>query len=284
MAKLISQITPLLITFNEEPNIGRVLSKLSWASQILVIDSGSTDATLEIFAASPRIRVIHRKFDSFAQQCNFGLQQIETPWVLSMDADYELSDPLVSELKALEEEPSVSGYRARFVYRIHGRRVRGSLYPPRTILYRTTAGRYVDEGHGHRLRIEGEVKPFNAPVYHDDRKPLSRWIASQRRYAEMEADMLMSAGPASLSAVDRIRKMAWPAPLIMLFYVLIVKGSLLSGWAGWYYALQRSFAEVMIALELIDRRFSGRQLTLGNKNTVYRQAQKTDESVNGASN
>ena len=64
-------VTPLLITFNEIQNIGRMLAKLDWARRIVVIDSGSTDGTLGILAKDPRIEVVHRPFDSFAEQCNF---------------------------------------------------------------------------------------------------------------------------------------------------------------------------------------------------------------------
>ena len=81
MANLLSQVTPLILTFNEEANISRTLAGLSWAQRILVIDSGSTDRTLELLAAVPQVEVIHRPFDSFAEQCNFGLSLIHTPWI-----------------------------------------------------------------------------------------------------------------------------------------------------------------------------------------------------------
>ena len=97
-----SDITPLLITFNEIANIERTLARLGWAKRIVVIDSGSTDGTLDVLAKDPRIDVVHRPFDSFGEQCNFGLSHIRTGWVLSMDADYELSDALVAELGRLQ--------------------------------------------------------------------------------------------------------------------------------------------------------------------------------------
>ena len=57
-----------------------------------------------------------------------------------------------------------------------------------------------------------------------------------------------------LSQTDRIRLRAWPAPILVLLYVLLVKGCILDGWPGWFYALQRMLAEIMIALEIIDRK------------------------------
>lgn len=249
-------VTPLLITFNEIQNIERTLARLDWAGRIVVIDSGSTDGTLEILAKDSRIEVVHRPFDSFAEQCNFGLTHIRTDWVLSLDADYELSEDFVSELAGLAPTPEDSGYKAAFVYRIHGHALRGTLYPPRTVLYRVGRARYENEGHGHRIRLQGRVSNLEGVIYHDDRKPLSRWLASQLKYAAREAAHLLETPPERMGRVDRIRLMGWPAPILVLGYVLFAKGAILDGKAGWFYAFQRLLAEVLLALELLDRRLS----------------------------
>lgn len=251
---LITKITPMLITFNEEANLGRVLAQLEWAQRILIIDSGSTDDTLKIAAEHPKVEVVYRLFDSLAAQCNFGLTQVRSEWVLSMDSDYELSNQLVEELHRLEETPHVAGYVASFVYRIYGRPLRASLYPPRVVLYRVAEGQYRNEGHGHRLKIEGDVLALRSAIFHDDRKPLSRWLRSQLCYAEKEARYLLTAPKKALGRADRIRKIGWPAPLAVFLYVLLGKRALLDGWAGWYYAFQRLLAEVLVALELADQR------------------------------
>lgn len=253
----IDDITPLLITHDEIRNIERTLGRLGWARRIVVIDSGSTDGTLQVLARTPGVEVHHRAFDSFAEQCNFGLALVKSQWVLSMDADYELSDALVPELRAIQPAAGLAGFRARFVYRIHGRPLRGSLYPPRTVLYRVAGARYENEGHGHRIRIDGEVADLKAPIFHDDRKPLARWLRSQLGYAAREAAHLLAAPRASLSRADRIRLMGWPAPMLVFVYVLVAKGALLDGPAGWFYAFQRLLAEVLLALELLDRRLAG---------------------------
>ena len=202
---MLDDITPLVITYNEAPNIARTLDRLVWARRIVVIDSGSTDETMEIVRSYPQAEVIHRPFDDFASQCNFGITQVATAWVLSLDADYELSDALVTELRNLHPVASIAGYRARFIYRIYGRPLRGTLYPPRTVLYRKHRALYRNEGHGHRVVITGEIAPLSAVIFHDDRKPLARWIASQQRYARQEAEHLLASDPKALGRTDRIR-------------------------------------------------------------------------------
>jgi glycosyltransferase involved in cell wall biosynthesis len=248
------QITPLIISYNEAPNISRTVGKLLWAERIVVIDSGSTDGTVEILQSYPQVEVIYHRFVDFASQCNYGLAQVTSPWVLSLDADYELSDELVRELALLAPAASAAGYRARFVYRVYGRPLRGSLYPPRTILYRKDKARYRQEGHSHHVVLDGDVLPLDGVIYHDDRKPLARWLSSQQRYAREEVEYLLTRRPAALRRADRIRLMGWPAPIGVLFYTLLVEGCLFDGWPGWYYVLQRTTAEMLIALEIIARR------------------------------
>lgn len=253
---LAAQTGVLILTYNEEPNIARTLAKLAWAKRILIVDSGSTDATLAIARQYPQVEIVSRPFDDFAGQCNFGLSCIGTDWVLSLDADYELSDALVAELMTLEPDPAIGGYRAPFIYRIDGTALRGTLYPARTVLYRKEGARYRNEGHGHRVGIAGDTRQLESPIYHDDRKPLARWFASQQSYARIEAAHLMSADKAELRLADRIRLLTFPAPFAAFLYALFVKRALLDGRAGLFYAFQRMLAETMIALEIIGLRLS----------------------------
>lgn len=255
---LLNAITPLILTYDEAPNIGRTLERLRWAPRVVVLDSFSDDATLAICCEFENVTVYQREFDSFADQCNFGLSLVRTEWVLSLDADYELTEEAVSNMRALVAGLDISGFRMAFVYRIFGRPLRGTLYPPRVVLYRRDRAHYENEGHGHRVVIDGPVQDLPGIIYHDDRKPLVRWFASQAKYAQMEAEHLLAADQKSLGFADRIRLMALPAPLLAGFYVLFVKGCIRNGWAGWYYALQRVLAEMLLALELIDRRLRGR--------------------------
>jgi glycosyltransferase involved in cell wall biosynthesis len=251
---MIENITPVVITHNEAANIARTLERLVWARRIVVVDSGSTDETLAMVRYYSQTELFYRPFDDFASQCNFAIGQVDTTWVLSLVADYELSDELIMELQALRPDSETSGYQAQFVYRIYGHALRGTLYPPRTVLFRKAKASYGNEGHGHKVIVVGRVVPLSGVIFHDDRKPVARWFASQQRYARQEAKHLLASDRNSFSRADRIRFAAWPAPLAVFIYTLLVKGCLLDGWPGWYYALQRLLAEILIALEIIDQR------------------------------
>lgn len=249
-------ITPLILTFNESPNIARTLNKLKWASRIVIVDSFSMDDTLAIIAKYPQAEVYQHHFTSFAEQCNFGLERIKTEWVLSLDADYVLDDTLVENILSLQLNPQqTAAYSVRFRYAIFGKPVRGNLYPPRKVLYAKNNAHYVNDGHGHTVVIDGDVKTLNGFIHHDDRKPFSHWLFSQDRYLKQEADKLLSTPLSKLGMNDKIRRLIIPAPFAVLFYCLILKGGVLDGWQGFYYAFQRALAEILLSLRLIEARF-----------------------------
>ncbi|MCP9837699.1 glycosyltransferase family 2 protein [Cyanobium sp. N.Huapi 1H5] len=252
-------LTALILTHNEEANIGRTLDHLGWLDSILVIDSGSSDATLAILAGHPSVRVLHRPFDSFADQCNFGLDQIGSPWVLSLDADYLIPPPLAAEIQAVIRDPAataMAGYAIPFRYCIGGRPLRSGMLPPRTSLYRRGLGRYRNDGHGHRIVLTGPVGRLRQPIFHDDRKPLQRWLASQGSYLAIEAAKLRATPWRQLSLADRLRKHTPLAPYAALLFCLVWKGGMLEGWRGWAYAQQRMYAELLLHLMLLEDRCS----------------------------
>ncbi|MFN7564015.1 MAG: glycosyltransferase family 2 protein [Prosthecobacter sp.] len=247
-------ITPLVLTFNEEPNLRRCLGRLTWAKEVVVVDSGSKDATLDIAAEFPNVRVIVRPFDDHTTQWNFGLDCTNSNWVLTLDCDYVLSEGFEQELAALPAEPVCDAFFASFRYLIHGKALRGCLYPMRAVFFRKDRCRYIPDGHTQLLKISGPVLNLRSLINHDDRKPLSRWFASQAKYAALEAQKLLAAPRASLRIQDRLRLTGWAAIPASLVYTLLVKRVILDGWRGWYYSLQRILAEIMLTLEILERR------------------------------
>jgi len=178
--------------------------------------------------------------------------------VLAMDADYVLSDAFVDELRALSPPSQVSGYRARFRYCIDGVPLRCGAYPPVTVLFRREGARYEQDGHTQRIHVRGTIADLGATIDHDDRKPLSRWLDSQKAYARLEADHLLGTKPTRLGLADRLRRVGWIAPPLMFLYSYVWKAGFLDGAAGFHYSLQRAYAELLLALELGDRRLHQR--------------------------
>lgn len=256
---MLEKITPLILTFNEAPNINRTLQRLTWAQTIVVVDSYSTDETIEILQSYPQVQIIQREFDSFAHQCNYGLANIKSEWALSLDADYVLSEELIDEIKALPQEVPVDSYIIRFKYCVFSKPLRGTLYPPRKALYQKAKAVYKEDGHAHRVEVDGSTGLLSSYIYHDDRKPLSRWFQAENKYVVIEARKLLKTHPTQLSFADRIRRQKVLAPFIILIYCLVFKGGILDGWIGWYYAFQRTLAEILLSIYLMQSELLAKQ-------------------------
>lgn len=254
-------IAVLILTHNEEANIGRTLDALRSFAEVIVLDSHSTDRTIEIASGYPNVRVAQNVFSGHAAQWTFGLTRcgLVKTWVLALDADYVLPASLVEEIRAIRKDASCVGYRAAFRYLVHGRPLSASLYPPVVVLFRRELGAYRQEGHTQRLVIEGTIGTLAARIEHDDRKPLARWFESQLRYAKLEAERVTTEPSDRLRRVDRLRRLVWVMPPAALVYTLFAKGCIFDGRRGWLYAMQRTLAEILIAIEVLDRKLqSGR--------------------------
>lgn len=251
----LADITPLILTYNEEENIDRTLSSLVWANQILIIDSYSNDKTLEIAQAYPQVKIIQRQFDTHTQQWNYGVENVLTDWVLSLDSDYFISHDLLYEIKSLKLTNDINGYFIPFKYCVFKKPLRGTILPPRQALFNRQYARYIDDGHTQLLKNRGVSSSLKNYIYHDDRKPLSRWLWAQDRYLVIEAKKLTETPWSELSWGDRIRTFKILAPFIIVFYCLILKGGVLDGWRGWYYAFQRMLAEILLSLRLIEAEY-----------------------------
>jgi len=271
----LSSVTPLILAYNEESNIERTLSRLTWASRVVVVDSHSEDDTVKIAESFRNVDLVQRGFDNHKNQWNYGLDQVEAEWVLSLDADYQVTPAFVEELEGLEPPSNLVGYKASFTYCVFGRPLRGSLYPSRVVLFRAGRARYVQDGHTQRLSTEGHIEALGTTLYHDDRKPIDQWLSSQKHYAKLEAKKLEAEEKPGFS--DRLRQTRILGPLLVPFYCLFRHRLILDGWAGWYYTLQRTYAEILLSLELL-----GRDLRGDAPNLISLEGESLDESPSGA--
>jgi len=135
---------------------------------------------------------------------------------------YILTDELIDEIKALSVDSDIDSYSVRFKYCVFGKPLRGTLLPPRKVLYKKEKAIYQDDGHAHKVIVEGKSSQLSAYIHHDDRKPLSRWLWAQDRYMVIESKKLLETPEHELSIGDRLRKRKILAPLIIFIYCLIL--------------------------------------------------------------
>jgi Glycosyl transferase family 2 len=250
---MLDHITPVMLTYNEEQNISSTLSRLAWAKDIVVVDSGSTDGTLLALSKFDNVRVFTRRFDTHAHQWRYATEktQIATDWILRLDADYHVSDALTTELSRLAPDAAVNAYRIGFDYAVFSHKLLSSLYPPNTILLRKGFFSIRDKGHTETWDVQGPIATLRGRIIHDDRKLTGQWLAGQARYMRLELESLRMY-KAGLVRWLRLRPPLMP--IVVFLYCLFGKGLILNGRAGVFYALQRMVAEAVLSLMMLEEK------------------------------
>jgi glycosyltransferase involved in cell wall biosynthesis len=168
------KISACLIVCNEEKNLARCLRSVAPVTdEIVVIDSGSADRTVEI-ARSFGARVIGQPWLGFVGQKNFALEQAEHPWVLSIDADEELSPELAEAVTRLREDSAAeapgapNGYTVSRLVFYHGKWIRhGDWYPDRLVrLFRRAEARFTGGRVHEKLEIAGRPPLLPGELHH----------------------------------------------------------------------------------------------------------------------
>ena len=246
-------VTPVILCWNEAPNLERTLQALQWARRVVVVDSGSTDESEALARAYPNVDWRLRAYDDFAGQWQFAVAGtgIETEFALALDADMAVTPAFVAELEAGFCRSGCDGGLVRFQYRLDGRRLLGSVYPPQLRLFRPAEVRITQPGHTQEFAIAGRTYRFSAPVIHDDRKPLARWVQSQVKYVELEAARIERAG-GRLGVKDRLR-LTGLAPWPMAAWSYGRAGGPVAGRAALRYAWERMTFETLLALRLLRK-------------------------------
>lgn len=246
-------MSALILTYNEEENIERALSELQWLERVVVLDSYSTDSTISLVNKFPNTEVHFRKFDTFANQWNFGLSLLDSKWVLSLDADYVLTKEFIAETVSVMKQDRIVAYNTRFKFVVFGKSLLRNNTTPRPILFMKKFCEYYDDGHTQRLAVNGPVSSFESYILHDDRKPLTRWLTNLDGYSVKECKKILEPPKGTrLRFSGHVRKTKVFAPFLVFFYCLLVNGAIFDGWRGWYYTLQRTLVEILFALRLVE--------------------------------
>ncbi len=188
-----------IVTFNEEENLARTLASVAFADQIVVVDSGSTDRTLEI-AHTFNAVVIDRPWPGFAAQKNFALSQCTGDWILSLDADEELSPELQQEIRrTLSAQPTADAFYLKRRNLFLGRWIQhGGFYPdPKLRLFRNnlpTPPQFEARPVHETIRFTGPTATLHADILHHAYPTLSSYIEHMDRYSSLGAQLLVDKG------------------------------------------------------------------------------------------
>jgi glycosyltransferase involved in cell wall biosynthesis len=165
-------VSVTLITLNEEKNLPRALASVRWADEVVVVDSGSTDRTVEI-ARQAGAKVIHNPWPGYGKQKNFAQQHASHDWVLNIDGDEEVSPELAAEVQAELEAVGSGAVRAQGFYFPRktyylGRWIRhGGWYPNHLVrLADRRSAAWTEPSVHEELRVEGEVKGLREHLLH----------------------------------------------------------------------------------------------------------------------
>lgn len=266
-------LTAIVLTCNEAANIGPCLRSLAWVDDAVIVDSGSTDGTIEAArAARPDVRVLEHPFEDFGQQRNWALDHAEPrhDWILFFDADERSNDAFAEAVQHRVNEPGgCVGFYLCYRNFFLGRWLkRCTLYPSWQLrLLRQGEVRYRKEGHGQREVTDGPLDYVHVPYDHYGfSKGVAEWIERHNRYSTNEVDLIreIRREPLQLSdllwgkPIERRRCLKRLAarmgfrPVARFVYLYVLRRGFLDGRAGLLFCLLRTAHEMHITVKLAE--------------------------------
>ncbi|NKE70974.1 glycosyltransferase family 2 protein [Candidatus Manganitrophus noduliformans] len=190
------KLSVTVITLNEEKEIGDCLDSAAWADEIVVVDSGSSDRTVEI-AGKYTDKVFSYAWTGYAAQKNRALELATHPWVLSLDADERVSPELRGEIEQILESPRhADGYRIPRKNFFLGRWIRHGGWHPDYVLrfFKREAGRFGERKVHESVTIRGEIGTLRSPLAHYTYRSLEDYFRRMDRYSTLAAEEMFEAG------------------------------------------------------------------------------------------
>jgi glycosyltransferase involved in cell wall biosynthesis len=261
----------MILSFNEEVNIADCLATTHWSDDVILIDSFSTDATIErARTARPDLRVFTNSFEDFGQQRNWAIDNTSPkhPWILFLDADERIPDDCARAMRqAILSDSGHAGYYLTYRNWFMGKWIKHcTLYPSWQLrLFKLGECRYKKEGHGQREVTNGSLGYINEPYDHYGfNKGIADWVDRHNAYSSNEAAHIRTLKGQKLEtslqadAVARRRQLkqiaakAGMRPLLRFLYLYIIKGGFLDGRPGYVFCLLRVAHEIHITAKLAE--------------------------------
>jgi glycosyltransferase involved in cell wall biosynthesis len=279
-----SGIEVVMIVRDEELNLGHTLpSVVGWADRVWVVDSGSTDRTVEV-ARAAGCEVVHHDWQGYARQKNWALDNLPlaAPWILILDADEAVTPALREALVEIARRdpaqvPESAFHINRYFVFLRGVIRHCGYYPSWNVRFFKKGGARYEERDVHEHMVaDGPVGFIHADLEHNDRRPLEHYIAKHNRYSTLEARAILRQEhddrqgrlPARLlgGPLERrrwIKRNVYPRlPAKFLFrflWMYILKLGFLDGVTGWRFCLFISAYELQIEQKLVELRMSERR-------------------------
>jgi glycosyltransferase involved in cell wall biosynthesis len=261
-------VTVVILTKNEEANVDRCLSSVAWAAQVVVVDSGSTDATLAI-ARARDVEIIEQPWLGYAAQREFAIRHpvVRHDWVYFVDADEWVSGPLAREVAQVLRAPAGAAYAQRFRVVFEDRWIRHCGWYGGSWIVRLMDRRHARFGSslvGERASIDGGVGRLRHDLVDDDRKGLAAWLHKHVDYAAMEARQrgrplpaaerlrLLRSRPDSRPLIRAILKdLVFPVvpakPAALFAYMYLARFGFLDGLPGLRFCFYHAWYESCVA-------------------------------------
>ena len=242
-----AKLSVVIICFNEEAILGKCLSAVQWADEIVVLDSFSTDRSLQI-ARHYTNRVFQNVWQGYAKQKTLALSYASHPWVLSLDADEVVSPELAREIQSLlAREPAVAGYRVPRMAFYLGRFLRHCWYPDLKMrLFRKELGRWSEHDVHESLLLDGPAGKLEHPLLHYSFASIQDHLGTIQQYTTLAAQSLARSG----RAFSLARLLG--SPLFMFLQQYIGKRGFLDGIPGLVASVLSAFHEFVKYAKLYE--------------------------------
>ncbi|MDZ7898416.1 MAG: glycosyltransferase family 2 protein [Arcicella sp.] len=227
------QISVVLITLNSEKTLFKTLEAVSWADEIVLVDSGSTDKTLEI-AQKFKAKIVYRAFDGYGSQKNFATAQASNDWILSLDDDETLTPELQQEIQKLDlQNTDFQGFKIPRSLIFLGKLLRFSgEYRRLTLrLFNRKHGNWNAEYVHESVEVNGKIGVLKNQILHDSYRDLTDYFNKFNKYTSLGAKTLSERGK-TVSTFKIISR--FPTTFLKIY---LLKGSCLDGYAGFMWAL-----------------------------------------------
>ncbi len=274
-------ISALIMTWNEEINLPACLASLSWCDDIVVLDSFSTDRTVEI-AREAGARVVKRRYDTEDRQRMFGLTKIKFKhdWVYTPDADEVTPDDLRDEMLKIAADPTrpEAMFKARYKNMFMGKWIRHSSLYPTWITRMVRPDRVRFERQVHSVGVaDGPTGLLKSHfIHYSFNKGIEAWYDKHNRYSSVEANLAAARAEQKIdggelfsgrSDVRRrgLKRLSYHLPFrptLRFVYMYILRGGFLDGWPGYVYCRLISGYEFMILLKTAERQRRERGLQI----------------------